>query len=56
MNAEPLLFLTGHISTIFTPVRTTKKIWPQKLLLSIVAHNQLAAELVKILFAKLERA
>lgn len=52
MAADPLLFLTGHVSTIFPPVQATKKIWHQESILSIAARNQPAEGLVKIQFAE----
>ena len=52
MTAGPLLFLTGHVSTIFPPVQATKKIWHQELIISITARDQPAKGLVKIQFAE----
>ena len=52
MAAEPLLFLTGHVSTIFPPVQAMKKIWHQELIISITARDQPAEGLVKIQFAE----
>ncbi len=52
MAADPLLFLTGYVSTIFPPVQATKKIWHQELVLSMAGRNQPAEGLVKIQFAE----